>query len=134
MGATNKRIAIARAIMYKELEKRKDARIFECKRRGLWTLWQYQTRYKTLWHFLRASDERLLMLCDECRFILLDKCNDYMNDLLYFEQRYNEDPCTENEEPVAYFNNLYHRCTREYNELTILKDKLSGGNNNENQN
>lgn len=131
---SNKRIAIARAVMYKELEKRRHEREIECKRRGLWTLWKHQTRYKTLWHFLSASNDRLLLLCDECRFVLLDKCNDYMNDVLYVEQRYNEDPCTGNEEQVLYFNNLYHNCTREYNELTILRNKLAGGAINENQN
>lgn len=134
MSNNIKRIAIARAIMYKELAKRREAREIECKRRGLWTLWQYQTQYKTLWHFLRASNERLIALCDECRFVLLDKCNEYMNELLYFERRYNEGPCVEYEEPVVYYNNLYHRCTREYNELSILGDKLLGGNNNESQN
>lgn len=134
MGVTNKRIAIARAIMYKELEKRREAREIECKRRGLWTLWRYQTRYKTLWHFLRASDERLIMLCDECRSFLLDRCNEYMSSMCYFEQRYNEDPCVEYEEPIVYYSNLYHRCTREYNELAILLNKLSGGINNESQN
>ena len=130
----NKRIAIARVIMYKELEKRREAREIECKRRGLWTLWKHQNRYKTLWHFLRAGNERLIMLCDECRFDLYDKISDYMNEMLYFEQLYNKDPCVEYEEPMAYYSNLYHRCTREYNELTILKDKITGGINNESQN
>lgn len=133
MGS-DKRIVIARAIMYKELEKRKDARVIECKRRGLWTLWQYQTRYKTLWHFLRASDERLIMLCDECIFVLLEKCNEYERDIIYFEQRYKGDPCTENEEPLVYYMNLYNRCVRDWNEISILRNKLLGGNINESQN
>lgn len=132
MGTSNKRIAIARAIMYKELEKRKDARVIECKRRGLWTLWKYQTRYKTLWHFLRADNKRLLLLCDECIFMLLEKCDDYEHEIIYFEQRYKGDPCTENEEPLVYYKNLYNRCVRAWNEISILRNKLLGGNINEN--
>lgn len=130
----NKKVSIARAIMYKELEKRREEREIECKRRGLWTLWKYQIHYKTLWHFLRANNERLLLLCDECRYVLLDMCNEYKSEIIFFEKRYNEDPCPEYEESVVYFNKLYHRCTREYNELITLQNKLTGGNDNENQN
>lgn len=131
MGA-NKRIAIARAIMYKELEKRREEREIECKRRGLWTLWKYQNRYKTLWHFLRADNERLLSLCDECIFVLLEKCDEYEREIIYFDQRYEGDPCTENEEPLVYYKKLYNRCVRAWNEISILRNKLLGGNINEN--
>ena len=134
MGATNKRIAIACAIMYKELEKRKDARVIECKRRGLWTLWKYQTRYKTLWHFLRASDERLIMLCDECMGDLLDKQSDYMNEIIYLEARQDKNSCEENVSGISHYYNSYYSCVRMYNEISTIRNNLYGGNYNESQN
>lgn len=134
MGVTNKRIAIARAIMYKELEKRKDARVIECKRRGLWTLWLCQTRYKTLWHFLRASDERLIMLCDECITVLLDKCSDYMNEIIYLKQHHDKNLCEENAAQIVNYYNLYNKCADAYNAISATRNNLYGGINNENQN
>lgn len=128
MRVNNKRIAIARAIMYKELAKRKEARIFECKRRGLWTLWLHQDRYKTLWHFLRASNERLIDLCEECINDLQCVCNCYLYDVLYFEKRYNENPCEENERQLKHYDILYNKCSRDCNEIAIIKNKLTGGN------
>lgn len=135
MGVTSKRIAIARAIMYKELEKRKDARVIECKRRGLWTLWKYQTRYKTLWHFLRASDERLIMLCNECMSDLLDKCFDCMKEITYLEGRRHKNPCEkQNGVGISHYYKLYFSCEHAYNEIATIRNNLYGGINNENQN
>lgn len=134
MNNNSKRIAIARAIMYKELEKRRDARVIECKRRGLWALWQHQTRYKTLWHFLRASDERLIMLCDECITALLDRCSDYMNEIIYLKQHHDKNPCEENAAQIVNYHNLYNKCARAYNEISTIRNNLYGGSNNENQN
>lgn len=134
MGVTNKRIAIARAIMYKELEKRKDARVIECKRRGLWTLWQHQTRYKTLWHFLRASDDRLIMLCDECMSDLRYKCFDCVNEIYRLEDRRHKNPCEQIEAGISHYYKLYFIRERAYNEIAIIKNNLTGGINNENQN
>lgn len=134
MGVTNKRIAIARAIMYKELAKRNAERERECKRRGLWTLWLYQDKYKTLWHFLRASDERLIMLCEECISDLQELSNWYLYDLLHFSKCNKENPCTENERQLNHYDFLYHKCVQSCNEITIIKNNLTGGINNENQN
>lgn len=134
MNNNSKRIAIARAIMYKELEKRKDARVIECKRRGLWTLWQHQTRYKTLWHFLRASDQRLIMLCDECITVLLDKCSDYMNEIIYLKARQDKNSCEENAPGISHYYDLYHRCMRAFNDISTIRNNLYGGINNESQN
>ena len=130
----SKRIAIARAIMYKELAKRQEERVIECKRRGLWTLWRYQTKYKTLWHFLRASDDKLIMLCDECMSDLLDMGYESAGILKHFEMCFSKNPCKENEAHIAYYNNLCNRYSRVYHEIKELRNKLKGDDNNENQN
>lgn len=134
MSNNSKRIAIARAIMYKELEKRKDARVIECKRRGLWTLWQYQTRYKTLWHFLRASDTRLIMLCDECMSDLRDKCSDCVKEISYLEDRHHKNPCEQNRAGISHYYKLYFSREHAYNEISTIRNNLYGGSNDENQN
>ena len=134
MSNNNKRISIARAIMYKELAKRNAERELECKRRGLWVLWQQQTRYKTLWHFLRASNERLIELCDECMTVLLDKCIDYMNKIAHFKQCYWKKPCQENKACIEQYSDFYFSCMCVYNEINEIANKLTGGNQNENQN
>ena len=130
----NKRIAIARAIMYKELAKRNAERELECKRRGLWALWQQQTRYKTLWHFLRASNDRLILLCDECAVILLDRCAEYMNETIRFEECYTKNPCRENLENGKQYFYLYNKTMQIYNAIISTRNNLEEAINNENQN
>lgn len=134
MSNNSKQISIARAIMYKELAKRKAKRELECKRRGLWVLWQHQTQYKTLWHFLRATDERLIMLCDECMIDLLNKCADCTNEIIKLEDRYLKNPRQHNEASLSHYYKLYFSREHAYNDIAIIRDKLYGGKNNENQN
>ena len=128
----SKRIAIARAIMYKELAKRQEARVIECKRRGLWALWQHQTKYKTLWHFLRASNDRLIMLCDELMFDISNNCKGYVIKMKYFSRCYDKNLCKENKNNIAYYNNLYSKDVRVFCELKEIRNKITGGKNNEN--
>ena len=120
--------------MYKELAKRREARVIECKRRNLWTLWQLQFQYKTLWHFLRASNERLIEICDECMTVLLDKCRDYLNKIDHFKQCYRKNPCQENKACINKYNDFYIICMRVYNELNEIRNKINEGIHNENQN
>lgn len=130
----SKRISIARAIMYKELTKRNAERELECKRRGLWTLWQQQTRYKTLWHFLRASNDRLILLCDECAFSLFDRVKEYWNKMAHFERCFTKNPCNENKNQGKHYFNLYNKTMQIYNAITKIRDNLEEAINNENQN
>ena len=130
----SKRIAIARAIMYKELAKRQEARVIECKRRGLWALWQHQTKYKTLWHFLRASNDRLLMLCDDLITVTLDKREGYLSKKKQFMQCYKKNPCKENASNILHYNTLYVNAVCLTDKLNEIRNKLAGGINNENQN
>lgn len=132
--SSNKRIAIARAIMYKELAKRQEARVIECKRRGLWTLWWYQTKYKTLWHFLRASNDRLIMICDELITVTLDIRKGYLFKMKQFMQCYNKNPCEENASNISHYNTLYVNAVCLTDELNEIRNKITGGNQNENQN
>ena len=132
--SNNKRIAIARAIMYKELAKRQEARVIECKRRGLWALWQHQTKYKTLWHFLRASNERLIALCDECVSSLFDRFEKYRNKIMYFERCFSKNPCNENKEQGEYYFNLYIESIRLCKAITETRNNLEEAIKNENQN
>lgn len=132
--STNKRIAIARAIMYKELAKRQEERKIECKRRGLWALWQHQTRYKTLWHFLRASNEQLIWLCDKCIIDLIVKRDECLDNLRYYDKCYAQNPRRENEALVTQYELLYNKRSRAIDEISIIRNKLSGGNENESQN
>ena len=134
MSNNSKRISIARAIMYKELAKRQEARVIECKRRGLWALWQQQTRYKTLWHFFRASNDRLILLCDECATILIDRCDEYMNEAIRFEHCYTKNPCRENLENEKQYFYLYNKTMQIYNTIIRTRNNLYEAINNENQN
>lgn len=134
MNSNSKRISIARAIMYKELAKRQEARVIECKRRGLWTLWQHQTQYKTLWHFLRASDDRLIALCTECADDLLDRASECMNETIRFEQCFTKNPCRENKENAVRYLNSYIVDMRNYNAIIRIRNKLEEAIHNETQN
>lgn len=130
----SKRIAIARAIMYKELAKRNAERERECKRRGLWLLWQEQTEYKTLWHFLRASDECLIDVC----YKTLDHISDRAQNLtIRYEQYVNahrKKPNDDTYKNIAIFQNRIASCEYSIMKINELLNKLTGGNSNENQN
>ena len=128
----SKRIAIARAIMYKELAKRNAERELECKRRGLWPLWQYQTRYKTLWHFLRASDDRLIALCDECEVELIEAYTGYLAKIKQLERLYAKNPCNDYKIKLSYYKDLYNSSVEFADKINIKRNKLTGGKNNEN--
>ena len=134
MSNNSKRISIARAIMYKELAKRQEARVIECKRRGLWALWQYQTRYKTLWHFLRASNDRLIALCDECVAELIEAYTGYLTKIKQLERLYAKNPCNDYKIKLSYYKDLYNSSVEFADKINIKRNKLTGGNKHENQN
>lgn len=134
MSNNSKRISIARAIMYKELAKRNAERELECKRRGLWALWQQQTRYKTLWHFLRASNDRLILLCDECAFSLFNRIKECGIKMSYFERCFTKNPCNANKEQAKHYFNLYNKTMQIYNAIITTRNNLEEAIHNENQN
>ena len=134
MSNNIKRISIARAIMYKELAKRNAAREFECKRRGLWVLWQHQTQYKTLWHFLRASDKRLIEVC----YNTMDNINTHIvklhikrGGLMRADQK---SSCLDTRDQLELVNQriLYH--VQSTYQISKILNKLMEVKNNENQN
>lgn len=129
-----KAIAIARAIEYKEIAKRNAERERECKRRGLWVLWCEQSEYKTLWHFLRASDKRLIEVC----YNTIDDLNKRniklalkRNELMQANKRC---PCLDTYKQLDLINQQAAEHARSRYQISIIIDKLTGGNSNENQN